>query len=360
MKNLFIIFSLAFLVGCASSSTQYYEAVQKAAEANAKASQAKFDALATIASAGDGQAASAAVMALAMSSTPTVQPVPQQSEAIQWASILATPVTSLGMMWMQADSAKTMAQYNAQVDLARVAATSADNQALYGSFVNANAITGDVATAGLNAVGNVDYTPFVDGMVALGTTGMGSLVDLGTAGFDANTDIATVGFNTVDSVATTGFNTVDSVATTGFNTVDSVATTGFNTVDSVATTGFNTVDSVATTGFNTVGLVSLAGFNTVDSVATTGFNTVDSTVTTGFNTVDSLTTTSYGTIDSITNASITNLTNLGVFGLDTLYKGYGNWLDFSMDSNDNFKEIIMSNGCKITTDADGKLIVTCN
>ena len=338
MKNLFIIFSLAFLVGCASSSTQYYEAVQKAAEANAKASQAKFDALATIASAGDGQAASAAVMALAMSSTPTVQPVPQQSEAIQWASILATPVTSLGMMWMQADSAKTMAQYNAQVDLARVAATSADNQALYGSFVNANAITGDVATAGLNAVGNVDYTPFVDGMVALGTTGMGNLVDLGTAGFTANTDIATAGFNTVDSVATTGF----------------------NTVDSVATTGFNTVDSVATTGFNTVGLVSLAGFNTVDSVATTGFNTVDSAVTTGFNTVDSLTTTSYGTIDSITNSSITNLTNLGVFGLDTLYKGYGNWLNFSMDSNDNFKEIIMSNGCKITTDADGKLVVNCN
>ena len=349
MKNLFIIFSLAFLVGCASSSTQYYEAVQKAAEANAKASQAKFDALATIASAGDGQAASAAVMALAMSSTPTVQPVPQQSEAIQWASILATPVTSLGMMWMQADSAKTMAQYNAQVDLARVAATSAHNQALYGSFVNANAITGDVATAGLNAVGNVDYTPFVDGMVALGTTGMGNLVDLGTAGFTANTDIATAGFNTVDSVATTGF-----------NTVDSVATTGFNTVDSVATTGFNTVDSVATTGFNTVGLVSLAGFNTVDSVATTGFNTVDSAVTTGFNTVDSLTTTSYGTIDSITNSSITNLTNLGVFGLDTLYKGYGNWLNFSMDSNDNFKEIIMSNGCKITTDADGKLVVNCN
>jgi hypothetical protein len=338
MKNLFIIFSLAFLVGCASSSTQYYEAVQKAAEANAKASQAKFDALATIASAGDGQAASAAVMALALSSTPTVQPVPQQSEAIQWASILATPVTSLGMMWMQADSAKTMAQYNAQVDLARVQATSADNQALYGSFVNANAITGDVATAGLNAVGNVDYTPFVDGMVALGTTGMGSLVDLGTAGFDANTDIATVGFNTVDSVATTGF-----------NTVDSVATTGFNTVDSVATTGFNTVDSVATTGFNTVGLVSLAGFNTVDSVATTGFNTVDS-----------LTTTSYGTIESITDSSITNLTNLGIFGLDTLYKGYGNWLNFSIDSNDNFKEIIMSNGCKITTDADGKLVVNCN
>jgi hypothetical protein len=338
MKNLFIIFSLAFLVGCASSSTQYYEAVQKAAEANAKASQAKFDALATIASAGDGQAASAAVMALALSSTPTVQPVPQQSEAIQWASILATPVTSLGMMWMQADSAKTMAQYNAQVDLARVQATSADNQALYGSFVNANAITGDVATAGLNAVGNVDYTPFVDGMVALGTTGMGSLVDLGTAGFDANTDIATVGFNTVDSVATTGF-----------NTVDSVATTGFNTVDSVATTGFNTVDSVATTGFNTVGLVSLAGFNTVDSVATTGFNTVDS-----------LTTTSYGTIESITDSSITNLTNLGIFGFDTLYKGYGNWLNFSIDSNDNFKEIIMSNGCKITTDADGKLVVNCN
>lgn len=219
MKALTTILAVLLITGCASSSTQYYEAVQKAAEANSKAAQAKFDALSAIASAGDGQAASAAVMALALTQTPSVSPVPQQSEAIQWASILASPVTSLGMMWMQADSAKAMAQYGAQVDLARVQANSADNQALYGSFVSANAITGDVANTGLTqmgtSLGNVDYTAFIDGMVTLGTTGMNNLVDLGTEGFGANTDIATVGFGATVDVSTTGMNNLLTLGTTG-------------------------------------------------------------------------------------------------------------------------------------------------
>ena len=168
---------LLIMGGCASSNSLYYEAVQKTAEANSKAAQAKFDALAQIASSGDGQAASAAVMALALTQTANVQPIPQKSEAIQWASILASPVTSLGMMWMQADSAKTMARYNSQVDLASVAADAQTQQALYGSF-------SDISTAGFTAVGNVDYTPFVDGMVNLGTTGMDNLLDMGEAGID--------------------------------------------------------------------------------------------------------------------------------------------------------------------------------
>ena len=62
MKKL-VILSFVFLAGCTSTTTQYYEAVTAAANANATASQAKFDALAAIAASGDGQAASAAVMA---------------------------------------------------------------------------------------------------------------------------------------------------------------------------------------------------------------------------------------------------------------------------------------------------------
>ena len=124
MRQLIIAACLLVTAGCSTSASQYYEAVQKTAEANSAASQAKFDALAKIASSGDGQAASAAVMALALSATPSVQPIPQQSEALQWASVLAIPVTSMGMMWMQADSAKTMARYNSQVDLARISAES--------------------------------------------------------------------------------------------------------------------------------------------------------------------------------------------------------------------------------------------
>ncbi len=203
---------LLIMGGCASSNSLYYEAVQKTAEANSKAAQAKFDALAQIASSGDGQAASAAVMALALTQTSNVQPIPQKSEAIQWASILASPVTSLGMMWMQADSAKTMARYNAQVDLAAVQADAQTQQALYGSF-------SDISSAGFTAVGNVDYTPFIDGMVNLGTTGMDNLTTLGTAGLDANVDLGTAGITGVVDVATTGITGVVGLGTVGYETM---------------------------------------------------------------------------------------------------------------------------------------------
>ena len=212
MKLITVFLSILFLVSCASTNSLYYESVQKTAEANARAVQAKFDALSKIASSGDGQAASAAVMALALTGTPNSQPIPQKSEAIQWASILASPVTSLGMMWMQADSAKTMARYNAQVDLASVAADAQTQQALYGSF-------SDISSAGFTAVSNVDYTPFIDGMVDLGTTGMDNLTTLGTAGFDANVDLGTAGITGVVDVATTGITGVVSLGTVGYETM---------------------------------------------------------------------------------------------------------------------------------------------
>jgi hypothetical protein len=217
MKTLAILAVIIGITGCSTSSTQYYEAVAAAAQSNAAASQAKFDALSKIAATGDGQAASAAVMAMALTQTATIQPIPQQSEAMQWASILASPVTSLGMMWMQSDSTKKMAQYNAEVDLARISADANTQQALYGSFVSSNQITGDVATAGMTAMGNVDYTPFVNGMVTLGTTGINSLTDLGKAGFDANTSIATAGLNSAVSLGTAGLNSTGNVGIAGIN-----------------------------------------------------------------------------------------------------------------------------------------------
>ena len=276
MKLITTILAVLLLVGCASSSTQYYEAVQKAAEANSRAAQAKFDALAAIASAGDGQAASAAVMALALTQTPSINPVPQQSDALQWASVLASPVTSLGMMWMQADSAKAMSKNNMVVDLARVKAESSDNQALYGSFVNAAGITGDVAITGLTtmgtAVGNVDYTPFVDGMVTLGTAGMTNLVNLGTDGFDTN--------------------------------------------QSIATAGFTQIGLTAEDGINATGNVGIAGIEAVQTV--------------------------------------------GVEGMIGIYTNTLNWLEYSNDKDLIIKDMLQSDGCTITTNADGNLVVTCN
>ena len=230
MKFITTILAVLLITGCASSSTQYYEAVQKAAEANSRAAQAKFDALSAIAAAGDGQAASAAVMALALTQTPTANPIPQQSEAIQWASILASPVTSLGMMWMQADSAKTMARMNARVDLAQVKADAETQQALYGSF-------SDISSAGFTAVGNVDYTPFIDGMVDLGTTGMDNLVGLGTAGFDANTTIAVAGITQVGATAEDGINATANVGLAGMTNLVTLGTNGLDTAETLGIQG---------------------------------------------------------------------------------------------------------------------------
>ena len=221
--RLFLVALLVTLVGCSSTTSQYYEAVEKAAQANAAASKAKFEALSKIASAGDGQAASAAVMALALTQTPSVTPIPQQSQAIQWASILAAPVSSLGMMWMQADSAKTMAKYNANVDLARITADATTQQALYGSFVGMNETTGAVAS-------NVDYTPFINGMVTLGTSGMDGLVDVSNAGLNSAVAISNTGFETTAAVSNAGMAGIVDMGNAGINGVVDVSNTGMNAI----------------------------------------------------------------------------------------------------------------------------------
>lgn len=241
MKGVVGLLCAVAVTGCSSVNTEYYEAVQAAAQANATAAQAKFDALSVIASAGDGQAASAAVMALALTQTPSVTPVPQQSQALQWASILATPITSLGMMWMQSDSAKTMAKYNADVSLARVAATSQSNQALYGAFVDANQITGDVAVAGMDAAGNVDYSGFIDGLVTLGTTGMTELGGLGAAGFDSNVSISNTAVTGLVDLGTAGLDATTSLGVAGLDATTTLGTAGITGVSNVAIDGFSTM-----------------------------------------------------------------------------------------------------------------------
>lgn len=231
MKKLGLFLAVLVMAGCSSTTSQYYEAVQKAAEANALASQAKFEALSKIAAAGDGQAASAAVMALALTQTPSVTPVPQQSQAIQWASILATPVTSLGMMWMQADSAKTMAQYGAEVDLARIAADSTTQQALYGSFVGMNETTASMAS-------NIDYTPFVDGMVTLGTAGISGAVDLGNAGLDSNVAISNAAIGGLVDLGNAGMTSTLTMGTAGLDASTTLGTAGMTGITNVSLAGY--------------------------------------------------------------------------------------------------------------------------
>jgi len=133
-------------------------------------------------------------------------------------------------MWMQTDSTKTMAQYNRDVDLARITADATTQQALYGSFTAQSSLTSDVALGALNAMGNVDYTPFVDGMVTLGTSGMNGLVDVSNAGLDSAVAISNAGLESTAAISNAGMNGIVDMGNAGINGVVDVSNTGMNSI----------------------------------------------------------------------------------------------------------------------------------
>ena len=93
MKKLLAMGLIALSLGaCASTSTtEYYEAMERAALAQAKVQEARYNALIRIAGEGN-EAATAAVMALAMTNqTCPIVPQAQQSAALKWASVLSGP-----------------------------------------------------------------------------------------------------------------------------------------------------------------------------------------------------------------------------------------------------------------------------
>ena len=119
------------LGACASTSTEYYNAVERAALAQAKVQEARYNALSKIAGQGDG-AATAAVMALAMTNQTPIVPKAQQSAALQWASVLSGPVSSLGAMWLSNDATKSMARFNRDTQIANIKADQTNTTQLYG------------------------------------------------------------------------------------------------------------------------------------------------------------------------------------------------------------------------------------
>jgi hypothetical protein len=103
------------LMGCANGAKQYYEAVEKTARANADVHVAKMNALAVMAQNGDASSQGAAVMAIALSQAPVVQPQYVESAALSWARTLATPAAAVAGLYMQTDLAKTQARYNRDI-----------------------------------------------------------------------------------------------------------------------------------------------------------------------------------------------------------------------------------------------------
>lgn len=127
MKTKLSVLAVLALTGCSTTSTEmYYQSVERAnARADGLAAQyyaerrARYDALAQFAHSADPSTQVAAVMAIALggSETAPVQPaIPERplNEALQWASIVIPPLTSLGLGYYAADTAKLGMRLNAQ------------------------------------------------------------------------------------------------------------------------------------------------------------------------------------------------------------------------------------------------------
>jgi len=152
MRKLVAMGLIALSLGaCASTSTEYYNAVERAALAQAKVQEARYNALSRIAGQGDG-AATAAVMALAMTNQTPIVPKAQQSAALQWASVLSGPVSSLGAMWLSNDATKSMARFNRDTQIANIRADQTNTTQLYGLLGSNSDNLTSVGLGGFNAL----------------------------------------------------------------------------------------------------------------------------------------------------------------------------------------------------------------
>ena len=261
-------------VGCASASgSNYYEAVQKAAEAKALVSEARYRALAQVAASGDGQAASAAVMAIALSNEDTIVPQYVESSALKWAQVLTPTIGTLGLGIVQANVAKNAANKAAEVQMASMQANADIQLGQQTMISNMGSQWADVAAAGGQATVDVALA----GFGALNNAG-DQTVQLGLAGLDTADSIATTGFTTVDSIATTGFTTVGDVATVGMNNLNDMGQFGMTTVGAVGLAGMDNLTTLGTTGMENMLNLSLDYNDLIDTMNTTNADTLTTTL----------------------------------------------------------------------------------
>lgn len=165
------------LGACASTSTEYYNAVERAALAQAKVQEARYNALSKIAGQGDG-AATAAVMALAMTNQTPIVPKAQQSAALQWASVLSGPVSSLGAMWLSNDATKSMARFNRDTQIANIRADQTNTTQLYGLLGSNSDNLTSMGLGGFNALNtSMEYMDNTDIVIPDYSTNFGDIDD---------------------------------------------------------------------------------------------------------------------------------------------------------------------------------------
>lgn len=228
---------VAFNVGCASASgSDYYEAIRKTAEAQALASEAKYRALAQVAASGDGQAASAAVMAIALSQDKTVTPQYVESTALKWAQVLTPTVGTLGLGLIQAGVSKNASNNASKVQMASMASNEAiqlGQQGMVGDLVG-DLSAGWTTTAAAGGAATAEIA--IAGFNALNTAG-DQTVTLGTQGLTTAENIATVGITQLGATAEDGLNATSAVGLAGMSSIVTIGTTGIDAVETVGIQG---------------------------------------------------------------------------------------------------------------------------
>ena len=153
------------------------QAVERAALAQAKVQEARYNALSKIAGQGDG-AATAAVMALAMTNQTPIVPKAQQSAALQWASVLSGPVSSLGAMWLSNDATKSMARFNRDTQIANIRADQTNTTQLYSLLGSNSDNLTSVGLGGFNALNtSMEYMDNTDIVIPDYSTNFGDIDD---------------------------------------------------------------------------------------------------------------------------------------------------------------------------------------
>ena len=211
------------MVGCTTTSTEYYEAMRQAAEAQAYVQEQKFKALSQLAQSSDSGAASAAVMASALTQEQPIVPQFIESDALKWAQVMVPSMTTLGGLWFQTDLAKTQSNNSKDIQLA--------------SFESQKEI--QLRT-------QATYVGLAEQWAGAGQANSQYLLDMGLAGFDAlniaggqTQDVAIAGCESLEEVSVTGFTQIGTTAVAGFTQLGTVAMDGFDALNTMST-NYNT------------------------------------------------------------------------------------------------------------------------
>ncbi len=291
VKLLFVLTATVLVSACANSGarTDYYLAVQQSAQAQAAQSEARYRALATIANSGDAASKAVATMAIAMSQDKTIQPAYIESQALSWAKVLATPVATLGGLWIQSDVAKNSSNNARDIQLASFSSNEAIQlgqqnmvTGLGAQWANGAAASSqqivDLGIAGFGALNTAG-----DQTVSLGTAGLDTAGTIAIAGFTANENIATVGMDNLNDLGQYGMTTVGAVGIAGMENITDVSKWGMEGIWLTAENGMDGMEALGTAGMTNLVTLGSQGFTDLTTLGTAGMTAVGDVGTAGMN-----------------------------------------------------------------------------